>query len=752
MDDHESMSVSVSSGKLLSSILLSNDEIDKICKGYIGMGRHVFCTKLGCSVASHAINKFNPTPDMYYVCKTPEMTSAWCNLCFSEVVVKQEILAGNTFDISKPRPLDDWKRWISTLPFNDSVKLTDHMNTLQDSDLDSKTITSIKDPKSMLKPPFTDASSPFASDVCKDGSYVPAFKTVKFETGYPTVEALDNLEDSGIKSILEMFYQDIDALSSDLTDTIKRSESIQDIESQLTALLKSFTSINQLLGSNVNSNFKTVWSGLDELWTSINLVDTQVLQEDLHSATFDIINLKDSETKTQGYWNTLGTTWLPRISNLESAFASLKSKLNEQQSSINARLRHSSIDSMLQGNSSNLSNQNSKATHSNFNPVANPNSNDHQVKLEIDSLKRVIDELKQQVLTQESNIEDLQTLKEDNSVDGWHTDPHSQSKLGHTGVSYRQFYFKDPEYLESWLKKHMTHPSHGLFVDLVSFSEFFGGERYIERNTTLNQVYMSSKIGYSTITDSIVANSFQNVLPGAYGRPSSTKPNDELELVSQAELPGMPTFAKWDNRDGSNGRRFWIREETRKTEQQLDGIIRSQLSGPAQILAKDLLMDSVSMSESLYTFISTSYEDTMHSGRFDTQQAWTLTSCFVKRIFQELSYERVVARDGIQVGDHWSTAAKFIFATLRAHTVMSEFMKLSIKDHPSISSEMVKFVCYSQPSADASELLTRLNGVESMQRADQSNISKLDSRLKKTEGWKADSDKLLKKLKEKTGI
>ena len=151
---------------------------------------------------------------------------------------------------------------------------------------------------------------------------------------------------------------------------------------------------------------------------------------------------------------------------------------------------------------------------------------------------------------------------------------------------------------------------------------------------------MSSKIGYSTITGYIVANSFQNVLPGAYGRPSSTsKTNDKLELVSQAELPGMPTFAKWDNRDGSNGRRFWIREETRKTEQQLDGVIRSPLSGPAQILAKDLLMDSVSMSESLYTFISTSYEDTIHSGRFDSQQAWTLTSCFVERIFQELSYE-----------------------------------------------------------------------------------------------------------------
>ena len=142
----------------------------------------------------------------------------------------------------------------------------------------------------------------------------------------------------------------------------------------------------------------------------------------------------------------------------------------------------------------------------------------------------------------------------------------------------------------------------------------------------------------------------------------------------------------------------------------------------------------------------------MHSGRFDESQAWTLTCSFVKRIFQEIAHERVIARDGMDMGDQWGTSAKFLFATLKAHSVMGEFMCVSIKDHPSISSEMVKFVCYSQPTADSTELLSRISGVESLQRADQSNISKLETRLKKMESWKGDSDKLLKKLQEKAGI
>jgi hypothetical protein len=96
----------------------------------------------------------------------------------------------------------------------------------------------------------------------------------------------------------------------------------------------------------------------------------------------------------------------------------------------------------------------------------------------------------------------------------------------------------------------------------------------------------------------------------------------------------------------------------------------------------------------------------MHTQKYDSCQAWSLTSSFVKRIFTELGYVQVTACDGVNVDDPWTTAATFLFATLKAHDIMQDFMHLSIKDHPSISSEMVKFVCYSQPLAGASELLS----------------------------------------------
>ena len=324
---------------------------------------------------------------------------------------------------------------------------------------------------------------------------------------------------------------------------------------------------------------------------------------------------------------------------------------------------------------------------------------------------------------------------------------------GSAGVTYKQYFFKDENAVKLWMKEHMSSPSHGLFVDIVSFSEFFGGDIYVERNKTLNDLYMSNKIGYATMADSIVAASFQNILPGSYGRNSSSiRTGTDTDLEAQPELPGLPTFKEWDNHDGATGRKYWIKKECRNTGIQIDGMIRAQLDKTAQYLAKELLIDSMAMSEELFNFISTSYEDTMHSGRFDTHQAWALTSKFVKRIFTEIGDARIIARDGVHVSDPWTTAAKFVFATLRAHEIMAGFMRLHIKDHPSISSEMVKFICYSQPATDTAEVLSRLTANEVLVRTNQSNISKLEGRGRKYDLWKVEIDKMIKKLKEKIGL
>ena len=244
--------------------------------------------------------------------------------------------------------------------------------------------------------------------------------------------------------------------------------------------------------------------------------------------------------------------------------------------------------------------------------------------------------------------------------------------------------------------------------------------------------------------------SFQNILPAPYGEVSSGSSN--VDITAQVELPSLPNFKKWDVRDGISGRKYWTKDETCNTEAQLGNCIWNQLTGSAQLLVCDILNDSHTMSHTLHTFISTSYEDTMHSGKFDSTQACKLTSSFVKKIFTEIGYAKVCARDSINVDVPWSSGSGIIFDNICDHSVMIEFIHFPIKDHPSIYSEMVNFVCYSVPSTNMSEFFTSISTVESFQCSDQRNLTKHEGILKNLEYFKTYAEKSIKKLKEKSGI
>ena len=113
------------------------------------------------------------------------------------------------------------------------------------------------------------------------------------------------------------------------------------------------------------------------------------------------------------------------------------------------------------------------------------------------------------------------------------------------------------------------------------------------------------------------------------------------------------------------------KDETCKTEAQLENWIWTQLTGSTQVLTHDILHNQYAMTHDLYTFIITSYEDTMHSIKFDSTQAWKLTSSFFKKIFTEIGYARFSVGYAINIGSPWSSGVGIIFATLHSNYVMN---------------------------------------------------------------------------------
>jgi hypothetical protein len=715
--------------KLVKVILITPEVLKLRCCGFIGTRKNSFCFKLKNSCSSHKnkgthfSSKFSPKLESFYIYRSNACDSAWCEFNISsEIVLK---FPDKRFNIDSRQTLEDWKILFSSM--NSDLKASEIDKAIEFMK-NPPNYDSLKTPSKFKQLDFDLLKEENEFIIMEKKSEVDAALLFLTEKEKKELRASNVPEDlishiTDIGNIVRTVFNDLQTVRSDL---VKRAM-LTDVSPDLMKISSSLTGLKTVIGNNSEGTYPDLWTGLSEIKDSIENLSLQVtnLKHSHESQTAQITSINDIISGYGKRWNALGKNWIPLLVKHEKLITNLTNLVNNS---------GTDTDAILNTNVSSI-------PHVNSNHTGNHDHNSSKIQ-----------ELENRLQVMEARVATL-AQTESTGPDDRPRAPFDREGYGSLGVTYKQYYFADENAVKTWMKDNMSTPSHGLFVDIVSFSEFFGGDIYVERNKTLNDLYISNKIGYATMADSIVAASFQNILPGSYGRNTSPlKTSSDTDLQAQPELPGLASFKKWDNHDGATGRKYWIKKECRNTGIQIDGMIRAQLDKTAQYLAKELLIDSMAMSEELFNFISTSYEDTMHSGRFDTHQAWALTSKFVKRIFTEIGDARIIARDGVHVSDPWTTAAKFLFATLRAHEVMSGFMRLNIKDHPSISSEMVKFICYSQPATDTAEVLSRLSSNESSIRTNQSNISKLETKARKIDVWKVELDKLIKKLKEHAGL
>ena len=713
-------------------------EINPFCCGFVGLQKTSFClkTKTECSSyqsnGSHYQTRFPVEPNLYYICKSKSNLSAWCQ--FVVPTEKLQSTAKESLDNLSRLTLEQWKALFAIANKSDEETTDEEIKRGIKLFSNTSDLSFFKTP-SKSKQDLLEVKEEFRSETKRAIEYLTELKNVDWTNTVPSALA------THIENMNTVIQFLIEQSERNQLDILQRAV-LSDVSDDINSLVTSVSGLKASIGNNNDNLFPDLWSGMNDLAVSTNVT---TLQSSINSIKQQLSAQTVQLTGNDDRWATLTNNWLPIIIKSNTSIQSLRRSIADLSTSRTPPPSTSFINNDL---------------------LSNPPSDQGALEAENSQLRSDLAaqkvEMDRQFLSLQNRFTEFENTSNDEtrSLSGpqfpRHRSPHQHSGYGVRGVSYKNYHFDNEKSLEGWMREKMSHPSHGLFVDIVSFSEFFGGQSYVERNSTLNDTYLSNKIGYASMADSIVATSFQNVLPAAYGRGpdhgSGSGSSSTSDLDCTPGLPGMKTYAKWDNEDGSTGRKYWIDKECVNASRQIDNMIRSRLDGEPQYLAKELLMDSLQMSQALYTFITTSFNDTNNTGRFDVEQSWEMTSKFVKRIFLELYDVRVTARDGIHTDEPWAAAAKFLFATLKAHEIMNEYMRLNIKDHPSISSEMVKFICYSQPATDTADVLQRISNVESLQRGDQGSISRLEARIKKLEAYKSESDKIIKKLVDKHGI
>jgi hypothetical protein len=702
------------------------------CGGIIGGNSLIFCTKDKdlCKVyqrgGAHFHHRVDVKSHFAYIRKTGDQ--AWTNTAISDALLKNLSIQNGT--LPEQGTNNEWTTVFNAAKALDAnsadARAVDRTLVHQKGGVK---ISELKTPRKNLGKDELlqdELVKPLTEDQFKTkvSMFIPKSVVSHWETLNLPPSLIQQLKDTST------FLLDLSSEVDDLQVKIKGCAEGIDVGEDFLNISASLNGLKERIGDCGIHSYPDLASGLAHLSEEVSTLIKRVSDLDWGSrAPEDILKhvrlIEEQTDRWAGVWGSGLAQATVNLSDLDERFETFKTGFSES-------------SSMLKGLREDVSNNSRRLNDVEFDD-RNHEATFTELRQTIVDLRQDMEDLRNQIMNSKQSPEKFSFGEQH---DGLTSD----------SVSFGRFHFEHGEKsILLWLKDKMTRPRPGVFIDLNTIFEFMPTGAYVEKGTTLGNLHSGNKIGFTNAADATVATSFENILPGLFARIRSTTAGitstggNEYDLSCYSELPGIPTYADWDAGDTTTGRKHFIIRNLKNTKYLIDNWIRSEIQGEPQLLAFELLQASVYMAQELVQFVSMVYLDLKTSGRFDGDQAWNLACKFVKRIFTELGDARVVARDAIHCDDLWFSTAKILYGILRAHVVMKEYMRLNIHDHPSISSEMVKFVCYAQPASDTSDLISKLNAVEEQVKKSVSMTSKHESRIKRFENWKDEASKQLKK-------
>ena len=272
-----------------------------------------------------------------------------------------------------------------------------------------------------------------------------------------------------------------------------------------------------------------------------------------------------------------------------------------------------------------------------------------------------------------------------------------ENRVVGAGVKMGDLVFQSFEDLLSWVKIKLPNGRFGFLVDGHSFLEFFTLSSHIDSESSAAAEHNAEKAGYATYYEMKVAASFNNLFSVSFWQIIVWRNGDSDCLL------GVSSGDKWNN--GSTGLHHQIMRKMNDVSYQLDTNIKQVYRNHPE--ARQLAIDCVTASKrfaiDFVAFISQEYA-TWQTRGFDKKEAWRVVCQIVRRVFEDLESARVSARHVRDKGNMEYTSASIIFATLRCHEVMNQYVQHQFQEHPAVSSVITRHLAAHFVKPDSSKL------------------------------------------------
>jgi len=167
--------------------------------------------------------------------------------------------------------------------------------------------------------------------------------------------------------------------------------------------------------------------------------------------------------------------------------------------------------------------------------------------------------------------------------------------------------------------------------------------------------------------------------------------------LDRSQFYSLHSFNDWKSGNNQDGliQRLPSHLTAAKRAIEMDIVTRLEPGSVASLLASTCLSTSITFTDNFFSYLTDTYEQLVKAA-FTKAKAWSLTTALGARVCQEVHKDSGALLRSISVtkssADRERLCVMMLWATLRSHKVMDEYMRWEFKDHPTIASEYVKFL------------------------------------------------------------
>ena len=298
-------------------------------------------------------------------------------------------------------------------------------------------------------------------------------------------------------------------------------------------------------------------------------------------------------------------------------------------------------------------------------------------------------------------------------------------KPSSAAVRIGRYCFENIDELRGWCEKCLPPEfPFGAFVDIYSFLQRIKSFRDKADPDSLKSMDYRDRLDL-TADEAITLEAFSHPLPKGFRGTSS----EEGQMA--VWIPGIKTPEKWEDKNETVGVKIMIKENIEVVRSRVLAVIKHRLNGypEATALARELLADTITFITELSEFMSSTLR-TLRQAGFERMNAWNLVSKLVHRILGVDCYlKRGLSFELLDAKAHKALAVSVLWGTFGTHQVLRSFQQHGIENHPSMSSEYVRFLVAHTDATKVDQLEEKVKGLEAQSKKWESEAKRLDKEV-----------------------